>query len=85
MLVNICNALAQGLIRPWIPEPPKDEKQSEMGDLLSPKGKAKAAAPAPSKSKSSSISISNDAMPDLKKAIEVSFTEWDVYWLKMPS
>ena len=73
MLVNICNALAQGLIRPWIPESPKDaEKQSEIGDPLSPKGKNKAPVPAASKSKSSNITISSDAMPDLKKAIDVN-------------
>ncbi|GFS07539.1 cilia- and flagella-associated protein 46 [Elysia marginata] len=72
MLVNICNALAQGLIRPWIPEPPKDvEKLSEAGDPLSPKSKNKAAALPASKSKSLVVNISNDAMPDLKKAIEV--------------
>ncbi|RUS85833.1 hypothetical protein EGW08_006385 [Elysia chlorotica] len=72
MLVNICNALAQGLIQPWLPDAPKDaEKQSEMGDPLSPKGKNKAPAAATSKSKSSVINISNDALPDLKKAIEV--------------
>ncbi|GFO25849.1 cilia- and flagella-associated protein 46-like [Plakobranchus ocellatus] len=71
MLVNICNALAQGLIRPWIPDSPKDaESKSDIDDPLSPKGKSKAAA-APAKSKTAGISISVDAMPDLKKAIEV--------------
>lgn len=75
MLVNICNALAQGLLRPWIPQSltkETEKAQSEAGDIVSPKGKgAKAPAAVPSKAKSPGIAISPDAMPDLKKAIEV--------------
>ncbi|XP_035825239.1 cilia- and flagella-associated protein 46 [Aplysia californica] len=73
MLVNICNALAQGLIRPWLPQPPKEVEKgtSEAGDPLSPKGKGGKGAPTPAKTKSPGISISPEATPDLKKAIEV--------------
>ena len=78
MLINICNALCVGLIKPWLPQPPKTkdlvkDKMSDAGDALdSPKGKGGKAAAAPAKKTATiAITISSDAMPDLKKAIEV--------------
>ena len=74
MLVNICNALAFGLLKPWIP--PKEEPglavvsaSPSPRDNKSPRGRGKSVAAA-SKPKQA-VTISPDAMPDLKKAIEV--------------
>ena len=86
MLINICNALCVGLIKPWLPQPPKTkdlvkDKMSDAGDALdSPKGKGGKAAAAPAKKTATiAITISSDAMPDLKKAIEVKHCYWYFY------
>nr|XP_022339451.1 cilia- and flagella-associated protein 46-like isoform X3 [Crassostrea virginica] len=86
MLVNICGALAYALMFPWIPAEPDKEMQdpSSPSPTVAPSpggggkkgGKpAPPAAASPAKGKppvpSSQVTISPDAMPDLKKAIEV--------------
>ncbi|KAK6186277.1 hypothetical protein SNE40_008346 [Patella caerulea] len=78
MLVNICNALAYSLIQPWIPPPvPKEIQEPPVspspGDKSPVKDK-KAARTAVGTAKSKAgvtVTISPDALPDLKKAIEV--------------
>ncbi|XP_062591392.1 cilia- and flagella-associated protein 46-like [Saccostrea cucullata] len=85
MLVNICGALAFALMCPWIPDEPVKEMQepsspsptaapSPGGGKKGGKGGPPAAA-SPAKGKaplpSNQVTISPDAMPDLKKAIEV--------------
>ncbi|WAR21805.1 CFA46-like protein [Mya arenaria] len=70
-LVNICNALAYALMKPWFPTPSKDPTPPATPGLESPtlkKGKDKAQK---SKTNTATVAISQDAMPDLKKAIEV--------------
>ena len=89
MLVNICGALAYALMFPWIPAEPDKEMQdpSSPSPTVAPSpggGGKKGGKPAPptaaspAKGKppvpSSQVTISQDAMPDLKKAIEVSYT-----------
>ena len=75
MLVNVCKALAYGLLLPWIPQPPKEEKPEAASvaavEEKSPRSKAAKAPQASNKAKSNSISISPDAGPDVKKAVEV--------------
>lgn len=70
MLVNVCNALSYALMKPWFPEPQKEvEIPSPTPSTSSKKGKgAKDTKP---KLSTTQVSISADAMPDLKKAIEV--------------
>ena len=73
-LVNVCNALSYALMKPWIPSPaPKEPTPAPTpapGD--SPSGKKKAD-PKAQKNKSTTglVTIASEAMPDLKKAIEV--------------
>ena len=79
MLVNICSALSYALMKPWIPQLAPTEVQepappSPAGDK-SPAGKKGRAVPAPQKSSKPAavtVTISSEAMPDLKRAIEVS-------------
>lgn len=84
MLVNICGALAYALMYPWIPAEPDKEMQDPSSPsptvTQSPVGGKKGGKPAPpaaspAKGKapapSTQVTISPEAMPDLKKAIEV--------------
>ncbi|XP_071090002.1 cilia- and flagella-associated protein 46-like [Haliotis cracherodii] len=76
MLVNICNALSTGLIKPWIPEPPPREgyegtMSPTPGDKSPSKSKGKSAVTGNKSKTPYTVTISPDAMPDLKKAIEV--------------
>ncbi|XP_065923991.1 cilia- and flagella-associated protein 46 isoform X6 [Magallana gigas] len=84
MLVNICGALAYALMYPWIPAEPDKEMQDPSSPSptvsQSPAGGKKGGKPAPpaaspTKGKapapSTQVTISPEAMPDLKKAIEV--------------
>ncbi|KAK7109057.1 hypothetical protein V1264_013170 [Littorina saxatilis] len=72
LLVNICKALACGLIAPWIPQPSKGDKSEavSVADSKSPRSKAKAQTGAKG-SKPNGLGISPDAGPDVKKAVEV--------------
>ena len=78
LLVDICNALALGLIQPWLPAP--ENKQSVVlepppeGDKDGPKrgSKVPPAAAAKGKVGGQSFTIPSEAIPDLKKATEVS-------------
>jgi len=71
-LVNICNALAFALMKPWMPTPASPTPPATPGaESPTPKGKG-AKDKGGQKSKTTlSVTISSDAMPDLKKAIEV--------------
>ncbi|XP_041369926.1 cilia- and flagella-associated protein 46-like [Gigantopelta aegis] len=74
MLVNICNALAFGLLKPWLP--PKEEPAMAVVAAASPSPRDKSprsrAKPVTATGKpKATVTISPDAMPDLKKAIEV--------------
>ncbi|XP_055900491.1 cilia- and flagella-associated protein 46-like isoform X3 [Biomphalaria glabrata] len=77
MLVNICNALANGYMKNWIPkrvEPEKLEIKAELEiPIQSAKGKsAKGVQIATKVSKTASLAtVSPEALVDLKKAIEV--------------
>ena len=81
--MNICNALATGLIQPWIPPPqPRDAiVPTEPGEEAAGRGSAKKrgvpAAGAAAK-KPASVSIAPEATADLKRAIEVKvpFTQY---------
>ena len=72
-LVNVCNALSYALMKPWIPNLTKNSSPVPTpapGDSPTPKkGKAD---PKAKNSKTSLIIIPPEAMPDLKKAIEVN-------------
>ena len=78
MLVNVCKALAYGLLAPWIPPPPKEDKSEgspasmEVVDKIS-HGKILKVVPPPNKAKVSGVIISPDAGPDVKKAVEVVY------------
>ena len=75
MLVNICNALAIGLIQQWVPKTPKSnasDKISEAGETT-PKKKKETNNTTKQGTKNVSVSISPEAGQDLKKAIEVKF------------
>ncbi|KAK7482059.1 hypothetical protein BaRGS_00026751 [Batillaria attramentaria] len=68
MLVNICKALAYGLIAPWFPAPPKEEKEAPAaGSEKAGKGAKLQATP----SKIKMVTVSAEAGPDVKKAVEV--------------
>ena len=75
LLVNICNALALGMLQPWIPPPPSKDAVVPTGPEDPPvRGSAKkkgAAAAGNNKKPAATVTISPDAQPDLKKAIEV--------------
>ena len=73
-LVNICNALAYALMKPWIPVPAKDPTPPATPGAESPAAKKGKPDPKAAKSKVPSVSITNEAMPDLKKAIEVNMS-----------
>ncbi|KAL4232411.1 Cilia and flagella associated protein 46 [Mactra antiquata] len=68
-LVNICNALSYALMKPWIPLPNKEPTPPATPgrEPSAKKGKADPKA----QKKVASVSIASEAMPDLKKAIEV--------------
>ncbi|BFY98171.1 hypothetical protein BsWGS_01212 [Bradybaena similaris] len=71
LLVNICNALAQGLIKPWIPGTPDNKPVKESP---SPKAGKKRAAKAPAsqaRSKASLSSVCYTDIPDVIKAIDI--------------
>ena len=72
MLVNICKALAFGLLLPWIPQPPKEDKV-EGTSVAAPSaaGKSGKGAAPPAKAKVTTVTVSADAGPDVKKAVEV--------------
>lgn len=72
LLVSICNALAQGLIKPWIPgifdnKPVKESPSPKAG-----KKRAVKAPAAQAKSKVSLSSVFFEDIPDVRKAIDVS-------------
>ena len=85
LLVNVCNALAVGLIQPWLPPPVVKEAvvpsplnrvpgdASPSGAKSPKRGGAKAEkAPAAGAKKSvPTVSISTESVPDLKRAVEV--------------
>ncbi|CAG2203029.1 Cilia- and flagella-associated protein 46 [Mytilus edulis] len=74
MLVNVCGALAFALMKPWIPDGNKEPELPSPTPSQSPASKKGSKAPKDAKNKPTSttqISISPDALPDLKKAIEV--------------
>lgn len=77
LLTNICTALAEGLIQPWVPPPPSKDPVDPNADTApresSPAGKKGGkAAPALAKGKSSTtVTVNPDASPDLKNAVEV--------------
>ncbi|XP_076434592.1 cilia- and flagella-associated protein 46-like isoform X2 [Babylonia areolata] len=73
LLVNVCKALAYGLLSPWIPKPQKEEKPEPTSAAVtaSPRGKGGKGASAPSKAKAGGVAINPDAGPDIKKAVEV--------------
>ena len=77
MLVNICNTLAEGLTHPWIPPPQsKDAVDPQAAVVESPTPK-KPGRPTPAASKSKptvAVPISPDATPDLKTAVEVTYS-----------
>ena len=75
LLVNVCNSLATGLIQPWLPaaemkgsitpdQPPEGDKESPR------RGAGKGPQAAASKTKTGPT-IPAEALPDLKKAVEV--------------
>ncbi|CAG5128471.1 unnamed protein product, partial [Candidula unifasciata] len=73
MLVNICNALAQGLIRPWIEVKALEKARKE---IASPKSttttKAKGGkTPVQTKSKSSIMTTNSETITEVKKAIDI--------------
>ena len=69
--MNICNALSYALMKPWIPLPSKEEPPSADTPRID-SGKKGKADPKAKKSTTNSVSIPSEAMPDLKKAIEVT-------------
>ena len=76
MLVRICTALANGLISQWLPNDPKEEKAETMSVAeihcrTSKTSKSKQNAFS-AKTKSIAVIISPDALPDVKKALEVN-------------
>ncbi|XP_069140158.1 cilia- and flagella-associated protein 46-like isoform X2 [Argopecten irradians] len=73
MMVNICTALAYAFMKPWIPAEPSKDGAAVPTPAPSPEvGKKGKPAPAAAKSKPAlTVTINPDAMPDLKKAIEV--------------
>ena len=76
MLVNLCNALAFGLIQPWIPSgKSKDVLQSPPSSPTrkdSPSRKAKSVASHHS-AKSKTVLVDPEGVNDIKQALEVSF------------
>lgn len=71
-LVNVCNALSYALMRPWIPVPSKGlTPPATPGRGESPSAKKGKADPKAKKSSTNMVTIPSEAMPDLKKAIEV--------------
>lgn len=73
MLVNVCSSLAYGLMKPWFPDGPKEVDISSPTPSVSPASKKGSKSTKDTKNKSAAIpiSISPEALPDLKKAIEV--------------
>ncbi len=83
LLVNICTGLAVGLMQPWVPTPtprdvimPSPPPGAKPGDKSPTRGASakKRAAPQPAATKNKStiqVTISNEATPDLKRALEV--------------
>ncbi|XP_060585472.1 cilia- and flagella-associated protein 46-like isoform X2 [Ruditapes philippinarum] len=69
-LVNICNALSYALMKPWIPVPSKEEPPAPETPRID-SGKKGKADPKAKKTTANTVSIPSEAMPDLKKAIEV--------------
>lgn len=75
MLVNLCTALAYGLVQPWIPKTPA----REVAPPPSPKGRGeKDQSPRKAKSvtshtsaKTRSLTVDPDGLEDIKKALEV--------------
>ncbi|KAL3864704.1 hypothetical protein ACJMK2_006363 [Sinanodonta woodiana] len=74
MLINICNSMAYALMKPWIPAPHKESVEGSSPAPSRPEslsGKKGKAAPPTQKIKTNAVTISPEAMPDLKKAVEV--------------
>ncbi|XP_033122422.1 cilia- and flagella-associated protein 46-like isoform X2 [Anneissia japonica] len=74
LLVNLCNALAIGLMKQWIPVQPKDrpietpQKAGKEKDEKTPKAKSVASH---ASAKSKILLVDAEAQDDLKKALEV--------------
>ena len=78
MLTNICNAIAVGLMQPWIPETPKEALvPSPPPANKSPRGSPSRRAQMLSKPSKAVIpvTVNPDATPDLKKGLEVGFVK----------
>ncbi|CAL1538602.1 unnamed protein product [Lymnaea stagnalis] len=76
MLVNLCNGLANGLVKPWIPKSPpetaKPEPAVEAPPMKSSKGGKTPAVTAPKNPPNKlSFGMPPEALSDLKKAVEV--------------
>lgn len=71
MMVNICNALANGLLQPWLPVQSKDSEKQELSVTDKSEKKDVKGMKVSKFQKSPTVSISIDALPDIKKAIEV--------------
>ncbi|XP_022091640.1 cilia- and flagella-associated protein 46-like isoform X3 [Acanthaster planci] len=76
MLVNLCSALAYGLVQPWIPKSPAREVAPPPSP--SPKGRGEKESPRKAKSvtshtsaKTKSLTVDPDGLDDIKKALEV--------------
>lgn len=59
-------------MKPWIPVPTKEPTPPATPGAETPTGKKGKADPKAQKSKPAGVTIATEAMPDLKKAIEVS-------------
>lgn len=73
-LVNICRAIAHGLMSPWIPKATgKEEKSEAPAGATEDKGSKGAGKtpPAAAKAKPTTVNINPDAGPDVKRAVEV--------------
>ena len=76
MLVNVCGALAYALMKPWFPDSPKEpDSAASPAPSQSPVSKkgSKATKDAKTKPSTTQITINPEALPDLKRAIEVCF------------
>ncbi|XP_019625575.1 PREDICTED: cilia- and flagella-associated protein 46-like [Branchiostoma belcheri] len=83
LLTQVCNALAYGLIQPWIPPPPPKEPVSTArlttDKASSPSKKAsQKSAKTPAKTPSKPVAVDQDGMGDIKKALEVCDFALDV-------
>ncbi|CAH1258230.1 CFAP46 [Branchiostoma lanceolatum] len=83
LLTQVCNALAYGLIQPWIPPPlpkePVSTTRLTTDKAGSPTKKAsQKSAKTPAKTPSKPVAVDQDGMTDIKKALEVCDFALDV-------